>query len=108
MWVLNQKQLLIAVIKQEFYPRADAEVVEHRSKDVMAELEALLTEFAADAIPHVMDAQELLNVDGNVPMEAAEEGACASPGEESSEEEDQPAPTPITLREARACMAKVA
>ena len=27
--------------------------------------------------------------------------------EESSEEEDQAAPTPVTLREARACMAKV-
>ncbi len=31
-----------------------------------------------------------------------------SPNEESSEEEDQAAPTPVTLREARACMAKVA
>ena len=70
-------------------------------------LAALLTEFAADAIPDVMNAQELLNVDNDVPTEAAEEEASDSPTEESSEEEDQAAPTPVTLREARACMAKV-
>ncbi len=36
-----------------------------------------------------MDAQELLNVDGDVPTEAAEEGESASSGEESSDEENQ-------------------
>jgi hypothetical protein len=46
-------------------------------------------------------------VDGDVSTEAAAvEDSAAS--EESSEEEEQAAPAIVTLREARACMAKVA
>jgi hypothetical protein len=39
----------------------------------MTELAAPLTEFAAGAAPDLMDAQEFLDVDGDIPTEAAEE-----------------------------------
>ncbi len=52
-------------------------------------------------MPDMMDA-------GDVPTVTANEGASAAPGETSSEDEDQAAPTPVTLREASACMARAA
>ena len=52
--------------------------------------------------------KEFLDVDGDVPTEAAEEEVSAEHCDESSEEEEQATPNPVTLREARACMAKVA
>jgi hypothetical protein len=75
---------------------------------MISKLAALLTEFAASAVPDLMEAQEFLDVDGDVPTEAAEEEVSAGHCDESSEEEEQAAPNPVTLREARACMAKVA
>jgi hypothetical protein len=52
-------------------PAEDVVMVELASEqsssgNVMAELAALLTAFAADAIPDLMDAQEFLEVDGDV------------------------------------------
>ena len=60
-----------------------------------------------------MDAQEFLEVDGDISTEAAEvdvSAAAAAPetDEVSLEEEEQAVPKPVTLCEARACMAKVA
>ena len=76
-----------------------------------AELAVLLTEFAknGDVIPDTMEAGELLDLDCDVPTEvAAEEGARDETEAESSEEEEEIVHSPIILREARACMARVA
>jgi hypothetical protein len=91
---------------------ADVQIVEQpeSSSDLMAELATLpsLTEFARDAIPDVMEAQELLDVDGEVPTEAevVEEDDAADVSSEE-EEEQETDPKPVILREARACMARV-
>ena len=70
----------------------------------------LLTEFATDKIPDVMAAKDFLAIDGDIPTEA-EEAACTTATEEESsesEDEEQPEHQPVSLKEARACMAKVA
>ena len=77
----------------------------------MAELASLLTEFAknGDVIPDIMEAGELLDLDCDVLTEVAEEeGARDETEAESSEEEEEIAHSPVTLREASACMARVA
>ena len=74
--------------------------------DLMSELATLLTEFAShgDVLPEVMDARELLELDSEAPHEEpATEGL-----EEDEEPEEEATHTPVTLWEARACMAKVA
>ena len=95
--------------KTGILPTEDVQIVEEPeiSSDLMAELATLLTEFARDSIPEVMEAQELLEVDGEVPTEAEAE---AEEADASSDEEEVEAvaPRPVTLREARACMARVA
>jgi hypothetical protein len=96
--------------KTGILPKSDVEVVGDSlsSVDALAQLAALLTEFVTDTLPDIMNAQELLDVDGEVPTEAPEVEADATPAEDSSDEEEQPAPAPVSLREARAFMAKVA
>jgi hypothetical protein len=98
--------------KTGILPPADVQIVEQpgSSSDLIAELATLLTEFARDAIPDVMEAQELLEVDCEVPTEAEVEDLEGETADVSSEEEEvqETAPRPVTLREARACMARVA
>jgi hypothetical protein len=81
------------------------------SSDLMAELPTLLslTELARDAMPDIMEAQELLDVGGEVPTEAevVKEGDAADVSSEE-EEEQETDPKPVTLREGRARMARVA
>ena len=95
--------------KTGILPTEDVQIVEEPeiSSDLMAELATLLTEFARASIPEVMEAQELLEVDCEVPTEAEAE---AEEADASSDEEEVEAvaPRPVTLREARACMARVA
>jgi hypothetical protein len=87
-------------------PTADVQIVEEPgiSSDLMAELASLLTEFARDAIPDVMEAQKILEVDGEVPTEAKAEETVAS----SDEKVEEIAPRPVTLGEALDCMERVA
>jgi hypothetical protein len=66
------------------------------SGDKILKMAALLTEFAASAAPDMMEAQEFLDVDGDVSTEAAEEEVSARTSDESSEEEEQAAPNPVT------------
>jgi hypothetical protein len=73
-------------------------------------LATLLTEFkfARDAISDVMETQELLEVDCEVPTEPQVEELVGETADVSSEEEEvhQTAPGPVTSRESRACMAR--
>jgi hypothetical protein len=59
---------------------------------MISELAALLTEFAGSAVPDLMDAQEILVVDCDVPTEAAEEEVIAEPSDKSSEEHQNQTP----------------
>lgn len=106
---VEQKTIVNCWRKTGILPRADVEVVEE-SRDVLSELAMLLTEFATDKIPDVMAAKDFLAIDGDIPTEA-EEAACTTATEEESsesEDEEQPEHQPVSLKEARACMAKVA
>ena len=55
-----------------------------------------------------MESGEWQDLDCDVLTEVAEEGARDETEAESSEEEEEIAHSPVTLREARACMARVA
>ncbi len=95
--------------KTGILPVEDVEVVEQSSGNMISELAALITEFAGRAVPDLM---EMIDVDCDVPTEAAEleEEVSAEPSDESSEEEEQAEPklVIVTLRKARDCMAKIA
>ena len=95
--------------KTGILPAEDVEVVEQSSGNMISELAALLTEFAGSAVPDLM---EILDVDCDVPTEAAEleEEVSAEPSDKSSGEEEQAEPklVIVTLRKARDCMAKIA
>ncbi len=86
-------------------PAEDVEVVEQSSGNMISELAA----FAGSAVPDLM---EILDVDCDVPTEAAEleEEVSAEPSDESSDEEEQAEPklVIVTHRKARDCMAKIA
>ena len=55
---VEPKTIVNCWLKTGILPDEDVEVVEQSSGDLISELAALLTEFAASAVPDLMEAQE--------------------------------------------------
>jgi hypothetical protein len=98
--------------KTGILPPDEVEVVveSESSSDLISELATLLSEFATHGhiLPDIMDAQELLALDPEPPQDEPEPEPVVEGVEEDEETEKQVTYKPVTLREARACMAKVA